>query len=471
MLEARNLRKTYATESGQVDAVRDISLALDAGQFLVVVGRSGSGKSTLLAMLGGLCRPTSGTVFLNGIDLWALSEADRAAFRNREVGFVFQFASLLPTLRVVDNVALPALMGGVVEDDAAYQRATELLARVGLSDRADAYPSELSGGEQRRAALARALVNAAPILLADEPTSDLDEDNEANILELLQEIHRREGVALVIVTHDREIARRADRIVEIRNGSLVASWAGPGPTLGPPGQLLPFTPSRDPEPEVPATALTLPAARTSSRLGAEFGPWLLAVCAWVVPAALGALALNQGVALYQRHLLHQQWQAREALEDAALLWLRANIDDIVEPSGSSYTLTMSLENLSADKAVFAMSPAVRAYVQVGLTWQEIPMRLVDGQEGRVARINGRRNYHFVFEPDVKEYTEQLAGYMHVRFTSTTLVSQNSAPDNDLVERVDDYYVHLKPHGADDEAILRKTRFPGKPPLWIPMPPH
>ena len=208
MLEARNLRKTYAAESGPVDAVRDISLGLEAGQFLAVVGRSGSGKSTLLAMLGGLCRPTSGTVFLNGIDLWTLPEADRAAFRNREVGLVFQFASLLPTLRVVDNVALPALMGGAGGDDGAYRRATELLARVGLSDRADAYPSELSGGEQRRAALARALVNAPPILLADEPTSDLDEDNEANILELLQEIHRREGVALVIVTHDREIARR-----------------------------------------------------------------------------------------------------------------------------------------------------------------------------------------------------------------------------------------------------------------------
>ena len=200
-------------------------------------------------------------------------------------------------------------------------------------------------------------------------------------------------------------------------------------------------------------------------------PWLLAVCAWVVPAVFVVLSLNQGVALYQRHLLHQRRQAREALEDAALLWLRANIDDIAEASGSSYSLTMSLENLSADKAVFAMSPAVRAYVQVGLTWQEIPMKSVDGQEGRVARINGRRTYHFVFEPNVKEYTEQLAGYMHVRLTGTTLVSQHSEPGNDLVERVDDYYVHLKPHGADDEAILRKTRFPGKPPLWIPMPPH
>jgi hypothetical protein len=184
-----------------------------------------------------------------------------------------------------------------------------------------------------------------------------------------------------------------------------------------------------------------------------------------------ALSLNQGIALYQRHLLHQRQQGREALEDAALLWLRANIDDITYAAGSSYSLAMSLENLSADKAVFAMSPTVRAYVQVGITWQEIPTRSVDGLEGRVERIIGRRTYQFEFEPNVREYTEQLAGYMHVRLTATTLVSQQSEPGNDLVERVDDYYVHLKPHGADDEAILRKTRFPGKPPLWIPMPPH
>ena len=183
------------------------------------------------------------------------------------------------------------------------------------------------------------------------------------------------------------------------------------------------------------------------------------------------LALNEGVALYQRQLLHRQRQARAALEDAALLWLRADVDDIAYGPGSSYSLTISLENLAADRAVFAMSPAVRAYVQVGLTWQEVPSKPADGQEGRVGLIKGRRIYRFSFEPDVKDYTEQLAGYMHVRFTSATLVSGRSEPGDDLFERLDDYYVHLKPHGADDGAILCKTRFPGKPPLWIPMPPH
>ena len=293
MLEARNLRKSYTAESGVVEAVRDISLALEAGQFLAVVGRSGSGKSTLLAMLGGLCRPTSGVVTVNGVDLWSLSEAKRAAFRNREVGLVFQFASLLPTLRVVDNVALPALLGGCGEED-AYRRAAELLARVGLGDRANAYPPELSGGEQRRASLARAIVNAPPVLLADEPTSDLDERNEAEVLELLLEIHRRDRVALVVVTHDPAIAGRADRVVEIRNGSISAWRAGPVPALQPPDQEPLLPPSRSPDGEIPVLEPAVMASRASARLGAGFRPALLAVCAWVVPAVFAAPGAQPG---------------------------------------------------------------------------------------------------------------------------------------------------------------------------------
>jgi putative ABC transport system ATP-binding protein/macrolide transport system ATP-binding/permease protein/lipoprotein-releasing system ATP-binding protein len=198
---------------------------------------------------------------------------------------------------------------------------------------------------------------------------------------------------------------------------------------------------------------------------------LFSVATWVVPALFIALALNQGVAFYQRHLMHQRRQARAALEDAALLWLRADIDDIAYSGGASYTLTLSLENRAAGKAVFVLSPTVRVYVQVGLTWQEIPARSIDSQEGRVTRIDGRWTYRFAFEPDARDYTEQLTGYMHVRLTDSMLVSQRSEPGDDLVERVDDYFVYLKPPGADDAAILRKVKFPGKPPLWIPMPPH
>jgi ABC-type lipoprotein export system ATPase subunit len=471
MLEARELRKTFSTERGSCDAVRGVSLTLQAGEFVAVVGRSGSGKSTLLAMLGGMCRPSSGTVVVDGVDLWALPEPERATFRNREFGLVFQFASLLTTLRVIDNVALPALVRGVVADENAYRRATELLVRVGLDHRALAYPCELSGGEQRRAALARAIVNAPPIVLADEPTNDLDEQTEAEILDALGEIHRRDGAALVVVTHDPKIAGRADRILEIRNGSVVESGARSSPPSETRDHSWLVVSNRNQATEIPVAALPAPAVETSARLGAGLRAWLLAVAAWVVPALLMALALNQGVALYQRHLLRERRQARAALEDAALLWLRADIEDVANDGGMSYTLTLALETRSAESAVFVLSPTVRTYVQVGLTWKEIPTRSIDGQEGRVARIERRRTYRFAFEPTTKEYTEQLTGYMHVRLTGSTLVSQSSVPGDDLAERVDDYYIHLKPPGASDEEILRKVKFPGKPPLWIPMPPH
>jgi ABC-type lipoprotein export system ATPase subunit len=472
MLEASELIKIYTTEFGTRAAVRGVSLTIDSGEFVAVVGRSGSGKSTLLAMLGGLCRPTSGKVAIAGVDLWGLSEAKRAAVRNREVGLVFQFPSLLPTLRIIDNVALPALVRGALADNDAYRRAAELLVRVGLGDRTGAYPVELSGGEQRRAALARAIVNAPPIVLADEPTSDLDEDTEAEILEALAEIHRRDGVTLVIVTHNAKIAERADRIIEIRKGSIVASRTGSNLLFEMPGQ--PSSVVRDQKQitETPVEVSLPPAIHASSAgLGSGLGTWLLAVAAWIVPAILLGLALNQGVALYQRQLFLERRKARAALEDAALLWLRADIDDVTHNGEASYTLALSLKNPSAAHEVFVLSPSLRAYVQVGLTWQEVPTRSIDGQQGRVVPIRGRRDYRFVFEPKLNEFTEQLSGYMHVRLTGSTLVSQHSAPGDDLVERVDDYYIHLKPPGADDAAILRKVKFPGKPPLWIPMPPH
>jgi len=175
-LSAQSLTKRYGAAPGYA-AVRGVSLelTLTGGEFVSIVGRSGSGKSTLMAMLGALTRPTEGKLLLNGTDVWTLPETERATFRSRHVGFVFQFPSLLSNLTAVDNVAIPALLGRTMEAEEAYARAHDLLARVGLADRAEAYPGSMSGGEQRRVAVARALINAPPLLLADEPTSDLDE--------------------------------------------------------------------------------------------------------------------------------------------------------------------------------------------------------------------------------------------------------------------------------------------------------
>jgi ABC-type lipoprotein export system ATPase subunit len=222
MLSCGNVGKTYPTERGEIDAVKDINLEVPRGQFAAIVGRSGSGKSSLMAMIGGLSRPTRGAVRVEDTDIWALPDDRLAQFRNREIGFVFQFASLLPTLRIIDNVALPALLGRRRETKAAYRTAAELLGQLGLSEYIDAYPSEISSGEQRRAVIARALINAPSLLLADEPTSDLDEPTEIEIMDQLRDLNRDRGMTIIMVTHNLRLAEQSDRVLHIANGSLVS---------------------------------------------------------------------------------------------------------------------------------------------------------------------------------------------------------------------------------------------------------
>ncbi|ACK52775.1 ABC transporter related [Methylocella silvestris BL2] len=221
MLSCSNVGKTYATERGDIVAVRGIDLEVPSGQFAAIVGRSGSGKSSLMAMIGGLSRPSQGVVRVEGADIWALPDDALAQFRNRKIGFVFQFASLLPALRVIDNVALPALLGRRLDAGAAYTRAARLLARLGLAERLDAYPAEISAGQQRRAVIARALINAPSLLLADEPTSDLDERTEMEIMDEFRTLNRDHAMTVIIVTHNLRLAEQADRVFHIANGGLV----------------------------------------------------------------------------------------------------------------------------------------------------------------------------------------------------------------------------------------------------------
>src|SRR5262245_31784572 len=202
MLTCANVARTYRTERGPVEAVRGVSLEVASGQFAAIVGRSGSGKSSLMAMIGGLCRPTQGTVTIADTDIWGLPERRLVEFRKRSIGFVFQFASLLPSLRVIENVTLPALLAGRAAAPTAYETAAELLAGLGVAQYIDAYPPEISAGEQRRVAIARALMNAPAVLLADEPTSDLDEETELEIMEHLRKLNRERGMTLILVTHN-----------------------------------------------------------------------------------------------------------------------------------------------------------------------------------------------------------------------------------------------------------------------------
>jgi putative ABC transport system ATP-binding protein len=221
ILAARNLTKSLDSGSHRVEILRGIDLEIPAGQFVAIMGASGSGKSTLLGLLAGLDTATSGTIVLDGVDITGLSEDKLALVRGRKIGFVFQSYQLLPTLTAEENVLLPhELSGGDVSS--GVSRARSLLESVGLGDRLDHYPVQLSGGEQQRVALARAFMVKPPILMADEPTGNLDSVNGAHVLELLITLNQREGTTLVLVTHDTALAGRADRVVTMRDGLIVA---------------------------------------------------------------------------------------------------------------------------------------------------------------------------------------------------------------------------------------------------------
>jgi ABC-type lipoprotein export system ATPase subunit/ABC-type lipoprotein release transport system permease subunit len=221
--------RQYHLGSADVNALKNINLQIDQGEFVALVGPSGSGKSTLLNLLGGLDHPTSGEVNVQAVALQATSEEELTQHRRHNVGFIFQTFNLLPTLTALENVALPLMLSGISLAERS-QRATELLRRVGLGHRLDHRPTELSGGEQQRAAIARALVNDPQLILADEPTGNLDSSTGAEVMRLLRELNTERGVTLIIVTHDPEVAAYADRIVHLRDGQITEIEVPEGPS-------------------------------------------------------------------------------------------------------------------------------------------------------------------------------------------------------------------------------------------------
>ncbi|MDE0163965.1 MAG: ABC transporter ATP-binding protein [Bryobacterales bacterium] len=220
ILEVRGLLKSIDSGTHRVDILRGISFAVERGQFVAIMGPSGSGKSTLLGLLAGLDTPSAGKVILDGQEIQDLAEDDMAVLRGRKIGFVFQSYQLVPTLTAEENVLLPLDLAG--DGFAGAGRARGLLERVGLADRFDHYPVQLSGGEQQRVALARAFVGRPPLILADEPTGNLDSANGKHVLDILVELNRSEGTTLVLVTHNRELAARADRLVTLHDGRIAS---------------------------------------------------------------------------------------------------------------------------------------------------------------------------------------------------------------------------------------------------------
>jgi putative ABC transport system ATP-binding protein/macrolide transport system ATP-binding/permease protein/lipoprotein-releasing system ATP-binding protein len=465
MLRASDLTKEYPAGDRPVVAVGGVSLTVARGEFLAVCGRSGSGKSTLLALLGGLTSPDGGTVSIDGTDLDALSADARAEFRRRRVGVVFQFACLLPTLRAIDNVALPALLEGTDPGGDPYDRAAGLLALVGLGDRIEAYPAELSGGQQRRVALARAAINRPALLLADEPTADLDADNAAEALAFLLDLRRRHGTTLVVATHDGRLAGAADRSLRLEGGRAVGEEdpiPGSATTLS--------MRSVRPEWDGLAPADVVLRHTPTPRLGAGLRRLLLR-CAAGLALATGAIAVaDLAAARYEHHLAGRRREAHRLLEEAALRQLRADVEDLSPGTGRDYDLSIYLQNSDPDTPLFVTTPAVRAFIQVGREWIEVPLQAADAAGEAAVQLSGRQTFRFRFTPDVPRFTELIPGYMHVRFTNAMLVSRDRRAAGGLFERSDDYYVYLKPPGADDAAIRAKNKW-ATAPTWIPMPPH
>lgn len=219
ILEVTDLTKSFITGDKTLTVLDNISFSIQEGDSISVVGPSGCGKTTLLGLCAGLDTPTAGTVTLDGIKLNALDEDDRAYVRNKNVGFIFQNFQLLPTITAIDNVMVPLELRG---EKGLHKQAKELLGRVGLGDRTDHYPAQLSGGEQQRVAIARAFFSTPKIMFADEPTGNLDEETANTIANLLFEINREAGTTLILVTHNMELAENTDRILQLKGGQLIA---------------------------------------------------------------------------------------------------------------------------------------------------------------------------------------------------------------------------------------------------------
>lgn len=219
ILRTKHLCKTYGQGENQMDAVKDLSFSVEKGEFVAIVGQSGSGKSSLLHMIGGIDRPTSGHVYVDGTDIYTKNRKELAIFRRRQVGLIYQFYNLIPVLNVEENITLPVRLDG---QKVNQKHLNALLEMLKLEDRRESYPHQLSGGQQQRTAVGRALFYAPALILADEPTGNLDSRNSQDVIELLKLSNRKYNQTILLITHDEEIALRADRIIRLEDGQIAA---------------------------------------------------------------------------------------------------------------------------------------------------------------------------------------------------------------------------------------------------------
>ena len=235
LIETQELTKTYALGEVTVNALQGVTLTIERGSFVAIMGASGSGKSTLMNLIGCLDRPTSGRYWLDGVPIEGLDRDELAEIRNQKIGFVFQNFNLLPRMTAAENVQLPLLYAAEAPSD-AEQRAEGVLALVGLAGRERSLPTQLSGGQQQRIAIARALVNEPELLLADEPTGQLDSRTSVEIMRIFQELNREHGITVVVVTHSDDVAKFADRVITFRDGQIVSDTVGNAQAVAAPAE-------------------------------------------------------------------------------------------------------------------------------------------------------------------------------------------------------------------------------------------
>lgn len=470
IIETRQACLTYQTPRGPITAVDGVSLAIAPGECVAITGRSGSGKSTLLALLGGLCEPTSGEVLFADRPWHARSPREQSAVRAKGIGLLLQDGGLLPGLRALDNVLLPAILAGKPHT-AAVQRAAELLRMVGLGERWDAYAAELSGGQQRRVALARALAAEPAVILADEPTGDLDGLAAREITALLERLRAERSTAIVVVTHDPALAAIADRRLWMERGQCtVAADKATLPIAHP----VAFPPAAERAGETvfePAPADLVPEPPTSG-IGSLSRSWLPFLIGVMATAA--AVGLVDGlVARKQETVVEETRVQRRLAEEMALQDLRADVDDVVVDAAARATVTIYLQNYRPARPLYVLGPAVEIGIQCDGRWDNVSIGLDDGDSGIRTVGSEKMSLPVQFTVPEDPYDELLRGYLHVRIGAAMVVSDRPDGTGDLFERQDAYYLYLRDPRRTEDEIRRANGWGDKAtvPLWIAMPSH
>lgn len=480
LVEARHASLAYVTRRGPIAAVDAVSLQIAPGECIAICGRSGSGKSTLLALLGGLCAPTSGEVLFAGRPWAALRGQETQSARAEQIGFLPQESVLLPGLRALDNVMLPQLIAGRSRG-AACARAEALLERVGLLERWDAYPAELSGGQQRRVALARALATEPRLLLADEPTNDLDALAEQEIVRILTDLKALGTTAIVVVTHDPAVAAIADRRLWMEQGRLVFGAEPPVVerlAIERPTVERPQSSTNEPADHPAATFELPPAALIPQLPTAESTGWWRTAIPFVFGLGVAAVALggiDRLVARRQQQVVETIRQQRRLAEEMALQDLRADVDDVAAAGERAFTATLFLENFRPDRTLYVLGPATGVAVQRNGRWESLPAAAGPAASAQEIREVGgdRLLIPVAFTLSDGSYDELLRGYIHVRISATMVVSDRGDGEGDLFERSDAYFIYLRDPRLTEDDVRAANGWSAKAPvpLWIAMPAH